>query len=430
MKKLKITQTQYQKLLKETRIKNLKITREQYYKLLGSGLIKENVNLIIENVDFNQIKNETGNLIKYLYRKTDNLSDFFPKNGLTYENICKLLLDNNLIVKTGENYKLNKSYGEPSAVIQGIEELLNNTINKTEINKKEIDEDESLVDDEFGVDEEKVPQLKVIGYNEEIAILKGPSSELYAFYFGDMDKDALNNITDIGGGDINENGGEGEVDNYDITKYVNDTLEELTKGEGVEGWEYGDDLVKIDDALKQELIDIYDKDPKIIGALSTESKEPLPEMTGAGSSGSFTGAFSPEFSGNHENDSIIKKEIPVIGEVTDVAGAGNFQYDTPGFVGIGRNGEYKKAPKTNAQKKTQYSGGGFVELDSCTKLNNNKSAQNGGCSQGAANNVVKVNKTKDSIISPSLKENSIYETISKKTGKSIEEIIKIIESKK
>ena len=67
----------------------------------------------------------------------------------------------------------------------------------------------------------------------------------------------------------------------------------------------------------------------------------------------------------------------------------------------------------------------MVKFDPCTRLNNNKKAQNGRCSQGAANNVVKTYKTKDSVISK-----NIYETIAKKTGKTVAEVKKIIESRK
>jgi hypothetical protein len=55
-----------------------------------------------------------------------------------------------------------------------------------------------------------------------------------------------------------------------------------------------------------------------------------------------------------------------------------------------------------------------VEFDDCTKLNNNKEAQEGKCSQGAVDNVVK------------LKEN-LYLEVANKTGKTIEEVKTIIE---
>tara|TARA_R110000868_G_scaffold176916_3_gene414960 strand:+ start:35840 stop:38434 length:2595 start_codon:yes stop_codon:yes gene_type:complete len=47
---------------------------------------------------------------------------------------------------------------------------------------------------------------------------------------------------------------------------------------------------------------------------------------------------------------------------------------------------------------TAYPNGGFVDIDDCTKLNNNKEAQNGGCNQGD-DGVVSVRKTKNSVIS-------------------------------
>jgi hypothetical protein len=74
--------------------------------------------------------------------------------------------------------------------------------------------------------------------------------------------------------------------------------------------------------------------------------------------------------------------------------------------------------------KTQYPNGEFVEIDSCAKLNNNKSVQNGKCGQGAIDSVVKTKKTSDSVISK-----SIYETIAKKTGRTIDEVRSIIKTK-
>lgn len=75
--------------------------------------------------------------------------------------------------------------------------------------------------------------------------------------------------------------------------------------------------------------------------------------------------------------------------------------------------------------KTQWPDGEFVEFDDCVKFNNNKKAENGGCSVGAADNVVKTKKTKDSVAS---KEGLYYE-VAKKTGRSIDEVKFIIENK-
>ena len=56
--------------------------------------------------------------------------------------------------------------------------------------------------------------------------------------------------------------------------------------------------------------------------------------------------------------------------------------------------EFFKAVKPAKQAELQFpmdesKDGKFVEMDDCTKLNNNKEAQEGGCSQGAIDNVVK-----------------------------------------
>jgi hypothetical protein len=56
----------------------------------------------------------------------------------------------------------------------------------------------------------------------------------------------------------------------------------------------------------------------------------------------------------------------------------------------------------SAFDKTQWAGGEFVEFDDCTKLNNNKEAQKGGCSVGAVDDVVRLKKTNDNVNAPSL----------------------------
>ena len=97
------------------------------------------------------------------------------------------------------------------------------------------------------------------------------------------------------------------------------------------------------------------------------------------------------------------------------------QYATAGFAKskfMGTAGKKGKAPvnmkkKTpiwpggtivgeSATDKTQWAGGAFVEFDDCTKLNNNKDAQNGGCSTGSIDNVVKLKKTASNVNAPSL----------------------------
>lgn len=74
--------------------------------------------------------------------------------------------------------------------------------------------------------------------------------------------------------------------------------------------------------------------------------------------------------------------------------------------------QLKRLLEANNQTSTAYPNGEMVDIDDCTKLNNNKVAQNGGCSQGAVDNVVKTTKTKDSVVSegfnPNVAAGSVY----------------------
>jgi hypothetical protein len=60
--------------------------------------------------------------------------------------------------------------------------------------------------------------------------------------------------------------------------------------------------------------------------------------------------------------------------------------------------QLKRILESHNMKSTAYPNGEMVDIDDCTKLNNNKVAQNGGCSQGAVDNVVKTHKTKGSVV--------------------------------
>ena len=458
----------------------------------------------------NDIKSEVIELIKYLYRKSETLSPFWEKNGLDYDTICDTLLNKKIIISKNGKYELSKSLGSPQAAKQAVEDELKALLPQehkeepelapeleTEVNNHDYpagaDADSSAPwnekDPEFSnptVAEN--PELTTIGLNTEIAILKGPDESLYVFYYGNHNKKDFMEYAavtrkyigrDEDGGPEYEYDNDFEIDADVITNFVNDNLSILTKGDGLDSYENGDDLVKIDEPLKNELINLYDKDQNVIKSLKpieevefpelmtgfkanmdreTTEKPKIPqnkivaklaelkakekarqeaeqasidaasaaatdieEITGAASSGSFTGAFG--------GGEVVKRDlpnVPVVGETTTVGSVGG-QYDAPALANVGRNGEFKNGPKTKAQKSTQYAGGSFVETSGCSKLNNNKEAKNGKCSQGAVDGVVTQKKSKSSVITPSLDENVIYEMIAKKTGKSIEEIKKIIE---
>jgi len=91
--------------------------------------------------------------------------------------------------------------------------------------------------------------------------------------------------------------------------------------------------------------------------------------------------------------------LPSLNETT--AGSGSVgAYDANALPGIKRDGSFKGTKKTNAQKKTQYANGSFVNFNDCVKLNNKPAGS--GCSTGAVDNVVKLTKTKGNINAPSL----------------------------
>ncbi len=445
----------------------------------------------------NNLKNETLELIKYLYRKSEELSPFWEKNGLTYDEICDALLAKKLIVSKNGKYELPKSLGSPQAAVEALENELSTLIKPQDNPSPELETEDSGYpagaahdssapwNQSDSIAPASAPEIKLepVAFNPEVIVLKDPEGGLYVFYYDNVDKKDFMQYASVPRSYVGKDD-EGQPDyEYDFDKaeinsevvghYVNDNLDKLTKGEGLDAYESGVDLVKIDEPLKKELATLYDKDKnmaKVLGPIeeagannvkqdltkalaptttpkiekskivaklqdlrskeverrnaeqtADASKEEVEEMTSASSSGAFTGPLGGE---------IVKREMPetpVVAELT-VAGAGNFQYDTPGLANIGRNGEFKKGPKTKAEKTTQWAGGSFVEPPDCSKLNNNKSAEKGGCNSGASS--LKIRKTGGSINAPSLGENEIYEAIAKKTGKSLDEVKKIIDSKK
>lgn len=108
---------------------------------------------------------------------------------------------------------------------------------------------------------------------------------------------------------------------------------------------------------------------------------------------------------------IFVKVIDTIDEVTDGSALGGTSLVIPlgskpedYIIKKGIKESLTKVVKESAFDKTQWAGGEFVEFDDCTKLNNNKEAQNGGCSTGAIDNVVKLKKSKSNVNAPSLKK--------------------------
>jgi hypothetical protein len=563
--------------LKEGVANIVKISKEQYNRLFASGLINENeITGGLDRVDktfkkefagknvqnlkpvaedkFNiskpnksiptstqkfgkpimegedsQLKSEIMELIKYLYRKSEELSPYWKEHGISYDDLCSKLKNKGIIISKNGKYELSKKLGSPEQAISALENEIKTllpteqSVETTEAYPmRDAPQTDAPLTDAPSLESENYPagtehdssapwnkqepsnssvtkpketKLEPIASNKEIVLFKGPDGSLYVFYYDSMNKEELYPYASVprtyagkdedGAPEYEYDYDQAVIDGEVIGHYVNDNLAHLSKGDGLEAYEKGVDLVKLDEPLKKELASLYDKDKSIakvlgpieevsspedavnnvrhnvkqastpksqsgetpeakqsrivsklqqlkqqeksrqdneaseIEARRTSAKE-VDEMTSAASSGAFTGAFATE---------PIKKEmpVPVVGETT--AGSGSMgAYDANALPGIGRNGEFKGSKKTKAETTPQWAGGSFVKQPVCSKLDNNKSAENGGCNQGASS--LRTVKAKGSINAPSLGENEIFEAIAKKTGKTIDEIKRIIASKK
>jgi len=428
MRKIKLTKEQYNKLVKLNLIKEndidkafkKSITKAKIHDLkyipeekieLGS---KFNIRKPLPNIK-NKLSEELNKLLEYIYGLNENFSNFWENYNLSYDDICEILESKGYLVKKENTYKVSKKLGDVNTVKEQMLNVLNEMV-------KPIEEDSSNLpagaefdsNAPWNIKDPKIikgqkPKEKFIEVkykNPEIAILSDVNtSDLFVFYHADLDVNQLVDYATRYGstdadGDI-EYDEEFDIDEETLENYINDNFQQISKGSGLEDFESGRvDMIKIDDDVKQELLDLYDKDSELIVTLS-----PIAEATGAASSGAYVGLFSPSNESPKEYDS---KNLPPVVAETSAASAGNYQYDANALPGINRDGSFKSTQKTKAQKNTQWAGGSFVELDNCTKLNNNKEAQKGKCSTGAVDNVVKLKQTKSNINAPSLSENKKY----------------------
>jgi len=476
MKKIKITERQAKilgikkgtKSLKEDKISVVKITKEQYNRIFASGLIKENnVNRVEpEAIASDGFKNEIIELVKFLYRENKDLSPYWEQHGLSYDEICKVLTSKNILISKNGKHEISKSLGSPEQALSTLESTLKSLIGEDEEIETEAvnvpygaeNDSNAPVNQETNYSKPTIPNsepLKVILYNREMAILKGADGSYYAFFYDSVDRndfaqyaereETLVGKDDTGDPDIEF--GDFEINNDVIQGYVNDNLVNLSKGEGLQAWEQGIDIVRIDSELKQELISMYDKNKQISNILgsiqensdefsqafeptkqafvkSPEAQTPekanilaklksnrkgeedrrnaekdtpsefeIDETTTAASSGSFTPPLGM-------TRGKLDTGVPVVRETTTQS-AGNYQYDANALPGINRDGSFKETKQTKAQKNTQWAGGSFVDFNDCTKLNNKVAGT--GCSQGGVDNVVKLKKSSGNINAPSLK---------------------------
>ena len=335
--------------------------------------------------------------------------------------------------------------------------------------------------------------FEVLAFNRDIAILKSKKDGLILFNYGHLtvdDKAGFEEIADMLGKRSKEyigkyqgapefEYGDFDIDEDILSAYVDKNINNLTKGYGVEGLMNGDEIIMTNDELKKELLDLYSNDLNIKKALNSEGLneedglDPVRDRIKRDMASGFVNKLNHDKKSDEEKMDALKrlraKELErrrKAGELEETslggggAGSGDMGvFGTPSNAPVGKFGEplkrtFKEGAESNgdvigqyttpafkmkknhtdfaetkpkAFQKTQWADGGFVEFDDCTKLNNKPAGS--GCSAGAVDNVVKIKKTKGNVNAPSLSENKIYETIAKQTGKSINEIKRIIKAK-
>ena len=470
----------------------LVITKEQYNRIFASGLINENQEPKVKgglnrvdtafnkafhgkqlNENSDNFKQETIELIKYLYRESKDFSPFWGEHNLSYDDICDNLLSKKIIIKKDGKYELSKALGDAETAKQAVENELRHMVDGSIEVKTDIDESDwfdSLSNNPVNQPEPKLTKptlnknslsLDTLALNKEIAILKDKFGVLYSFYYPDAPIEDLNNISDeLGFTEIKDDTKEyyWEDDNNEkalvLAAYADTIIDNA--GEGYNDWENGAMLVKIDNELKDELIRLYDKDQQIVKALSSINEDDheigmdAMDKFKSGLKRGFTPTYNTEKTPEEQSRIIAKlkdirdkelarreaeksneidetttsgsvggsfiapmgseaikkttEETPVVNETMTATPQTVGAYDANALPGISQDGTFKKTKKPKAFDKTQYADGGFVELHGCTKLDNNKKAQKGGCSTGAIDNVVKVSKSKGNISAPSLNE--------------------------
>ena len=275
-----------------------------------------------------------------------------------------------------------------------------------------------------------------------------------------VEREETDNYKDEEGDYYTEYSDDWEIDGNAVEQFTNDNYNDLTKGVGVDAFESEDiELVQIDAELGNYLIEYFrthdDKLKQFLlsmeetttasssGAFvapltggekfSSNLPDELDETTTTTSAGGSSGSFAydaPAGDGNpfwtkgnkqnktmneseeqryvaemdffvwaHSNEEAKQMAYSIAKQIDDHhdnrAKIQNIYFKPFGHIGT------PEPIAEDAKKDTQWPNGEFVELDKCTTLNNNKVAQNGGCSQGAVDNVVKTKKSKNSVISKS-----------------------------
>lgn len=557
MKKLIITETQAKLLgLIKTPKNTLKITQEQYDRIFGSKIVTESYDELNVDKNFrkaalkplpeeqsikttkfdaNTMRNTKIPGVKNTYMKTlteesegqkdlstefvkflygiGELSEIWTEDKIR-EAISKLSSKNLIIPTEDGNFKVPTSLDDPKAAMEAIKQELEAIKPQAEEMGQELmpmDSEQGL-EEYGGPDDEpakinrgtisKKPTIYTVLYvNSGIALLKEKNK---MYYFNYRDSKYEDEIEDdyVGYWEADIDSGKTELTIEDMQQFINDNIGVLSYGFGKKGIDDGEDLVEIDEYVKNYIASMYGNDKILMSMLSNEmdNQSGLTEMakskewdnaqnnlraqvtqkpetknteeTPEAKKARIMASLEKQRTNSALNDKIaadkaeiekakyLDKEIdetmlggpggamqssgynnaqvgkfgnrikiPTVAEKLNEMVAGQEstgEYTMPAFKMKKNHTDFADVT-TKAETTPLYPKGEFPIQPDCSKPNNNKEAQNGGCNSGASS--LKTKKASGSIISPSLAENKIYETIAAKTGKSIDEVKRIIKSK-
>lgn len=278
MAKVKITKEQAERLGLQ-RKKKLIITKEQYNRV--SKLMTESFPTSETAINHDGLIDE---VIKYVYGKAG-----FPKEladmGHTEESFRQMLVGDKMVVETSNGYAFSKSYGDAAKIREGIRMVLDRK------DHAQTPESDVLMS------EDDVSNYKVIYLNRDLALVSDGHAK-YLFFYDDIEPntfaDYMDSTNDMYGKD--EDGFKTHPDNSDIIPdktgiegFLNANHQHLTKGEGLQGYNDGADIVKLDDQLKDRVVSLYSMNKPFVNILTQ-----VGETTSAASSGQFTAPLFSE----------------------------------------------------------------------------------------------------------------------------------------
>lgn len=415
MAKIRITQEQYDRLfkpllenkIKPNRVKDAlnnelaedeeKITQEPldmgFDAKLGSSKSQKRIpmskaietNVKIPNINEGDEKakkvdmtKEVQSLVKFLYRQENELSDFLKEKGISFDDI-KEGLKGKIIERNGK-YELSKSCGTKEETYRTLENMLREMTGTYEEIEEDYpagaEHDSSAPYNQKDIHVQKFPtDYEVISNDYKIAIVRDTTTNEFF-------------LLDVYGIDSEFQ----EIQPEEITNHIEN--EGLGDAEPIT-------LETIDN-----IEDLYDLDknfPKTMNWVKNELNSGNLEEMSTGSAMGIGGVGTPSNSPVAPM-TMVKKPL---GEGMTATPSTVGPYDAPGLANVSREGKFKKdGKKPKAFKVPQWAGGEMVEQPDCSKMNNNKEAQNGGCNSGASS--LKTKKLSGSVNAPSIGENRNY----------------------